>query len=437
MKLLPIALGVSLVVNAALLVANRAGGGAAARDGGAAANSAEGTGPRFLKPEGPATGESRAIAAAIQAGDLARLRDELRAAGVEEELVRAIVGARLWKNYEARHRALQPRHDPDRPWWKNDEDGQWGGQTREQREMARALREEQRAEMERLLGKDPRAAEANSWLARQYGFLPAGKREELQRLEQDYNELTNDLRREFRGFTLPSDIEKMRFLAEEKRRDLEALLSPAELEAFELRQSRTAQNLRWRMTQMDASEAEFRAIFELQRDFDDRFNEHDQFGNRLRTLGPDDWRARSEAEKAMREQIRAALGPERFADYVRSQDSDFQQLRNATRRFELPPDTPQRVFALRDEVPRRATAIADDPALSTEQKREALNRLAQEARAQVRGALGADVAEAFFKNNGMQWIGQLEQGTIITFDESGGTTRRRVDQPAPRPAAAR
>lgn len=437
MKLLPVLLGLSLAANAAMIVVKRSDGTASRAAAGdrAGAGAAEGgEAARFVAPQGPATGDGKAIASALQAGDLERLRDELRAAGVEEDLVRSIVGARLWKHYEARHKALQPKPDPNRPWWKNDEDWQWGGlgQTKEQREQARALREEQKAEMERLLGKDPNATEANPWLARQYAFVAPEKREELQRLEQDYNELANELRRESRGFTLPSDQEKMKFLEEEKRRDLASVLTPEEMEAYELRQSRTAQNLRWRMTQMDATEEEFRAIFEVQKDFDERFNEYDQYGMRTRTMTQDDWKARNEAEKAMKEQLKATLGQERYAAYLRSQDHDFQQLRNATKRFELPPDTPNKIYALRDEVPQAAAKIADDAALSGEQKKEALKKLVEETRERVRGTLGAEAADAYFKNNGMPWLNQMEQGTIVTFNEDGVQSHRRIEQAAPR-----
>lgn len=440
MKLLPVLLGVSLAANAALVLVSRTSGDAAdeataaaqARLAGGGDDAAAGS--RFVAPQGPATGDGKAIATALQGGDLERLRDELRAAGVEEDLVRSIVAARLWKRYEGKFKALQPAPDPNRPWWKNDEDGMWGGQTKEQREQSRALRDEQKAEMERLLGKDPNAPAANPWLERQYGFVPAEKREELQRLEQDYNELANEMRRESRGFTLPADQEKLRFLEEEKRRDLAAVLTPEEMEAYELRQSRTAQNLRWRMTQMDATEGEFRTIFEFQKEFDERFNEYDQFGNRTRSMSQDDWKARNEAEKAMKEQIKAALGQDRYAAYLRSQDGDYQQLRNATRRFELPPDTPNKIYALRNEVPQAAAKIADDAALTTEQKKAALKKLADETRARVSGTLGAEVAEAYFKNNGMQWLKQMEQGTIVTFNEEGGQSHRRIDQ-APKAVA--
>lgn len=438
MKLLPVLLGVSLAANAALLVvggadvfgAKKSAGGHAAAGGDGAASA-----PRFVKPEGPATGDGKALVAALREGDLERLRDELRASGLDEDSVRAIVSVRLWKRYESRMKELQPAPDPNSPWWKNDEDWQWGGagQTKEQREQARALRDEQRAEIERLLGKDPKAAEPNAWLARQYGFLAPEKREELQRLEQDYNELANDLRREARGFMLPSDQEKLKFLEEEKRRDLAAVLSPEELADFEMRRSRTAQNLRWRMTQMDATEAEFRTIFELQKDFDERFNEYDQYGNRTRTMTQDDWKARAEAEKAMKDQLRGALGAERYAAYLRSQDGDYQQLRNAVKRLELPSDTPDRIYALRDEVPRRAGLIADDASLSAEQKRAELKKLAEETRNRVGAVLGAEAAQVYLVN-GMQWVKQLENGTIVTFDENGGQSHRRVDQ-TPKPAA--
>jgi hypothetical protein len=213
MKLLPVLLGLSVAANAAFLLTIRedadrvrvspiAGSGERSTD-----TTRE---MRHEKPSGPATGEGAAIAESIRGGDLSRLRDELRAAGLDEDSVRMIVTARLWKRYEGRLKALQPAPDPNRPWWKNDDE--YRGQTREQREQARMVRDEQRAELESLLGKDPNATGANSWLARQYGFLPEEKREELQRLEQDYNDLANEMRRDARGFMLPSDQEKLRFI---------------------------------------------------------------------------------------------------------------------------------------------------------------------------------------------------------------------------------
>jgi hypothetical protein len=220
----------------------------------------------------------------------------------------------------------------------------------------------------------------------------------------------------------------MKFVMAEKRADLEALLTPEELKDYDLRQSRTAQNLRWQMTQMGATEAEYRAIFEIRKGFDEVYNDYDPFGGRMRANTPEDWKARAEAEKAMKAEIKVALGDARYAEYVRSQDNDYQQLRRAVERFALPADTPGKVYALRDEVPAAATKIANDASLTNEQKKAEVAKLAAVARDQVRGLLGAEVAEAYFEQNGMQWLQQLEQGTIITFDEDGGQQRRRLDQ---------
>ena len=436
MKLLPLLLGVSLAANAALLVTNRSGGVAGAKPEAAGSGRHEDAAVApVAKRSGPATGEGKAIAVAFNDGDVEALRDELRAAGVGEDLIRSIVSARIWKRYEERMKALQPKPNAKQNWWKNDEDWYWGGQTKEQRAAMKALQAEVKAENERVLGADPTGERENPWMERQYGFVSPEKREALQQLEQDYNELSNDLRRESKGFQMPSDAEKARFLQEEKRRDLAGILSPEELADYDRRQSRTAQNLRWQMTQMDATEEEYLAIFEIRKDFDEQYSDYDNFGNRLRGQdNPAQRQARADAEKAMRAQLKEALGPERYQAYIRSGDHDYQQLVSATKRFELPADTPAKVYNLRDEVPQAALRIADDTNLTPEQKKAELQKLADATRERVKGLLGGDVAQVYFDNNGMQWLRQLENGTIITYDENGGQQHRRVDQPVKPPA---
>lgn len=431
MKVLSILLALSLAANAGLWVF---GPGSRVLGGGGT------SGMRIMEQQadvvaGGAMAGGKAAAGATRAtlrevlrpGNEERLRDEMRAAGLDDQIVRAVVGALIWKRYEARMKALQP-NAPKTEWWKDGGDW-WGGQTKEQRAQMKALQAEIKAERLRLLGKDPEGDGAGTWLSRQYGFLPGEKREALQQLEQDYNELGNELREEMQGFTVPADAEKTRFLQEEKKRDLALLLTPQELEAYELRQSGTARNLRWQMTQMNATEAEFKAIFEIKKEFDDQFNEYDSQGNRIRNAKTEDRQAREAAEKAMKAQLKQALGPERYLDYLRSNDHDYRQLRAATKRFGLAPDTPNKIYALREQVPQAALKIADDPALTPEQKKAEVARLGADARARAKALLGADVAQAFFDQNGMQWVQQLERGTIITYDEEGGQKHRRLDEP--------
>lgn len=434
MKVLPLLLGVSLAANAALVVLqtrDTRDASPATTDGAASVASAP-----LPKRSVAASGEAKAIVAAIESGNVESLRDELSAAGLDDETVRDIVRARIQKRYEARFRALRS-NDADQEWWKNR--NWWDDQSKEQRAASKALQAEMKSEMIRVLGEDPMVAgmRDNPWMQRQYGYIPPDKRQALMELEQDYNELSQELNQETRNFRMPSDAEKTRYLDAEKRRDLAEILSPEELADYERRQSRTAQQLRWRMTQMDATEAEYTAIFEIQKDFDERYAEYDQWGNRMRQNQTQEEReARSAAEKNMKAEIRQALGDDRYKAYTRSQDHDYQQLTNATKRFELPADTPAKIYDLRDEVPLAATKIADDESLTPDQKKEELKKLAEATRDRVRGMLGAEVAQVYFdNNNGMQWVRQLEQGTIITFDADGSQKHRRIEQPPKKPAS--
>ncbi len=435
MKLIPVLLGISLVANAALLVLPRPGEAARARAAAPADSTITESVP-LPRGAGRATGGGAAIAAAFREDKLDVLRDELLAAGIDEDTVRDIVRARIQKRYEARMKALNTTPDGAAAWWKND-DG-WQSRTKEQRAAMRALQDELNAEHLRLLGESSLAANLrnNPWMERQYGFLPPDKREALLRLEQDYNELSQELNAESRGFRMPEDAEKARFLEEEKRRDLAEILGPEGFADYERRRSRTANNLRWRMTQMDATEAEYVAIFEIQKEFDDRHSNYDAFGNSYTDRStPEKREARAAAEKAMRAEIKDTLGAERYKTYVRSQDHEYQQLQNATKRFALPADTPARVFDLRDEVPQSALKIAENPNLSAEEKKAEVTRLAAQAREQVASLLGPDVAKVYLdQNSGMQWLRQLEQGTIITFTEDGGQTHRSLSSFQPKPA---
>ncbi|MEO0054239.1 MAG: hypothetical protein RLZZ50_186 [Verrucomicrobiota bacterium] len=435
MKLLPFVLGVSLAVNAALLVVNHSESGSktAATPGSGTFMSAAGSTSVAGKP-GRATGEAGAIARALNQGEAVTLRDELRAAGVDEDLVRMIVSSRLWKKREARLRELSFGANASKEWWKQ-EDWHYGRRNKAQRDEMRALQKEIKDEMERVLGPDPDPTESNPWLERQYGFLPPAKRDALIKIAQDYQDLQQELQEDMGEFRLPADQEKLKFLEEEKRRDMAAVLTPEELEAYEMRQSSTASQLLWQMTRMDATEEEYRAIYAIRREFDEANSTNDPFATR--SMGPDDWKKRNEAEKAMREQIKAALGEERYKVYTRSNQHEYQQLMGATKRFGLPGDTPAKVFDLRDEIGASGVRIADDKTLTPEQKGEALRRLADAGRKKLATLLGSEVAQAYKLNTGTRWLEDLEKGMVTTFGDDGSSNGLNVTIVSPKPPATK
>jgi hypothetical protein len=382
------------------------------------------------KPDPALTGD---IVAALKANDAEGLRDLLRTAGLPDETVRAVVSSTIWGRYRDRINILQPKPDPNAPWWKQEQDW-WGNKlTREQRAEMRRLQREATDESIRLLGpdKDPRSG----WQDPRFGFLTDAKRKDVQEIEQDYQDLLQEAQQDMQGFTLPSDVEKIRFLQEEKKRDIAALLTPQELADYELRMSPTAQQLRWKMAKFDGTEEEYRKIFAVQQAYDST-QQFDAWGNPLNTASQD-WEKHQQAQKQVNAQIKDALGSERYADYMRSQNHEYQQLATAAKRLSLPPETAIQVFNLRHELSSESQRIADNANLTTEQKKQALVALSKKTRDQVRASLGNEASEVYLKSS-MSWLNSLEHGNLVTFSEEGQHTGSRSlppdkKLPAPKP----
>ncbi len=440
MKALPLILSASLIANATLVAvvihhgsskANETSpSSATATSGATKPGSASAKRHLTLPPE---------LLEALNSNDPEALRDFLREAGLSDDIIRGVVGMQIWKKYEARFKALNPQSypDPNKPWWKDNRDqSRWnGGMTKAQREESRRLQREVRDETQRLLGPD---TTQNRWQDQRLGFLPDEKRQSLQQIQQDYQELMNEVQQDSQGFRLPSDTEKLRFLQEEQKRDIEALMSPEERQAYELRASPTAQQLRWKMTQYDATEEEYRAIFPLQKSFDDRYNkqQNDPYGYGDNVEHDQNyWKERQAAEKQLQDQIKTVIGEQRYADSLRLQDNDWRQLEAATNRLDLPADTPSRLYALRGTTASTVQQIADNPSLGADQKKAALAALANSTRDQIRASLGNEGAEAYFKNNGMGWLKELEKGNTITFrKDSAGYDTKALPKDAKKPA---
>lgn len=361
------------------------------------------------------------IAAILSGQDPARFHALLLAAGLDKDVRQQLVQALLWKQAEPRFRAIDPTYfggkGDDPTWWK-DSAVHETPELRKQRETVDQLQQELAEEVARITGVDPKAydPEDNVWLARQYAGLPREKAEALYRIDQDYQELESEIRRATEGFELASDREKLRLLKAERERDVAALLTPEERAAWELRSSPTAQQLRYRMGQLDATEDEYRQIYALQKIFDDRYNRDDQVGPYVDPSenDPDYWKRRNAEQEQLEERIRAIIGPERVAAAQLENNYDYTTARDAAARLGLPPETAKTIVALRAPAAAESRRIADDPALTSEQKSVALAALAAETREQVERSLGAEGAQAYFERNAMSWLKELERGDPVS-----------------------
>ena len=207
------------------------------------------------------------------------------------------------------------------------------------------------------------------------------------------------------GVQLASDKEQLRLLRAERERDIAALLSPDEKFAYEMRTSASGATVRSRYGDALESEAEFQKIFTLQKAFDDKFPREALTGR----ISPEVLRARSDADRQLDSDLRAALGDDRYAALRRASDPDLRNVENLATRLNLPATTTATVAATRDAYAAESQRINSDPSMPMPERRTQIQALATRAKAEVSRALGGEAADAYAQ--GSQWLNLLQSGT--------------------------
>ena len=350
--------------------------------------------------------------AALESGDnLATLIARLRAAGFPASTIREMVRTQINARYDARMRAITDP-DPNTPFWKLK--STFYGPADKRLEEYTALQRERSKLLRDLLG-DPFFAsdDVSTEQHRQFGNLSKTQIDQVQRIEDDYADMNAQVRAAMNGVTLPEDREKLALLAREKHADLAAILTPEELADYELRSSPLTNLLRNRLGGFDPTEAEYRGIFQAQQAFSDKLG-----GSAAVMSG--DYETRRAAQQQLNDQLKAALGDARYADYVRETSNEFQQLSRLAQRDNVPAATAIQAYNLRDNVAAQSTRIADDGALDADQKRAELRTLAQNTRDQILATLGPTVGPAYVKVAD-QWLKMVENGNAVTFSTNNAT----------------
>ncbi len=349
----------------------------------------------------PTSANSSALQAAFASGDV----NALVAAGVSPEIARELALARKLAQLAAKSRA-QANTSGDSKWW------------RMRANVLSAVREQQlaaRRELSEALlaafgddlglgGSDPG----------QLAFLSPAKRDALRRITQDYDEMMAKFGTG--GIQLASDKERLRLLRAERERDIAALLSPDEKLAYEMRSSPTSASVRSRYGDAIESEAEFQKIFALQKAFDDKFPREALTGR----ISPQVMRARSDAERQLDADFRAAVGDDRYTALRRAADPDLRNVESLASRLNLPASTTNTVAANRDAYAAESQRINNDASVPFPQRRTQIQELAARAKTDLTRSLGGEAAEAYAPNS--QWLNYLQNGMAYATTPQPGTT---------------
>lgn len=332
----------------------------------------------------------------LRSDDLPTLIANLRAAGFPEAQTRAIVAGILGERFAARRRELLNADETPKFWTARA--NQPGFDPAKQIEL-RSMAREHRELLKQLLGADATSEEQRWNLQRQYGPLPADKLDAVSRINSDYLELASQIQLEAAGMMLPEDRENLALLEQEKRKDLAAVLSPAELDTMDLYSSTTANVMRRNLAAFQPSESEFRTIFALQREFDEQFARPGGVG-----LLPSDDRAvqeRRAAEQKLGEQLRTALGEARYSEFQRAQDQGYRAAVRIAERYRLPVENANAVYSLQREAQQKLASLRGD--------RDAAAGYAREAAAKLTELLGAKGVEAYRQSPGSFWMRNLDR----------------------------
>jgi hypothetical protein len=372
--------------------------------------------------------KSASLWSRLQSEDLKTFAERLRAAGFPPATIRAIVDAELGHRFAPRLEELR-RVMRETPYWRGDNPF-YSGSNKLYESYSQINRERLRAVRE-VLGSDAYAfgtTDPTEAQRRQFGNLSPGKIEMVQRINDDYAEMISQVRASMQGITLPEDREKLALLEREKRADLAGILTPEELADYQMRSSNVTSRLRTALTIMDASEAEFRAIFQAHQAHAETL--FPTAGSGVTYSSNDPANPRMVASRQIQEELTGTLGADRYAQFQRANDREFQMLYQLSRTDNLPYETVVRAYDTRSNASAASAKIMDDPALTPDAKRAALKDLAQQSRTQILSTLGQTAGPSYAKS--AQWLNYLEQGRSFTVLPTGGISSRMV--PTPRPA---
>jgi hypothetical protein len=330
----------------------------------------------------------------LAADDLPTQRDKLQADGFPPAMIRAILSAQIRAGFAARRKAIEST-PADLPIWKV-----VSPDPATQAALRALAREEQQA-LKELLGPDREHGPAAA-LRRQFPDFSDDAIDQIAAIRERYDQQRSDLySARGTGGMLPDEQAKVEALEKAMRGEIAAVLSPQDFEHYELRNSNTANQLRNNLVAFDATEAEFRTLHRLQSAFDEQFRPR-------AGMSEEQMRARSEAQKQLNEQIKAAFGPVRFEEYQRATDYQYRQTTQLVARLELPPQTANQLYAVQKEFEQRRDDLfrnaARGPASSLIEQGKALE---QEAIARLAPLLGSTSRVDAYKQYGGAWLSSL------------------------------
>jgi hypothetical protein len=336
----------------------------------------------------------------LHSDNLDDLKHRLQAAGFPPKHIRMLLSLEIQDRMNAEREALIGKQE-NIPYWKNQT--RWPTTPEEQKRLLEHYRQARALEYQYVSGPDSLVddEEARNSARRRFGNLPLGKLQQLTTLQRD----AEDLRLQLQAATSNNNAmdreaqraaqETYQALEKEKMAQVAQLLTPAELEQYELHSDQAA-FLSARLSAFRPTEDEFKLLYALEKSSREAAAD--------KTLTSAQQAARREEQEAV---LLATLGPERADDYEAVRRGG-DQLPSLIARLELPLSTIGAINTVRTDINQRAQAIAKDPQLTAAQRNSQLVSLAAEANEKLTATLGSKRGyDAYMEMKG-DWVRELQ-----------------------------
>jgi hypothetical protein len=319
-----------------------------------------------------------------------------------EETIRDIIVADVNKLYRSKRDAING-DDGDYKYWKSENN--WDTKAgRERQKQFQALEKEKSALLVELLGVDP-TKERNKELGfldyweQRLSFLPEEKRTQAREVQESFQELKQEIYRD--AIYDADDWRKLRKIETDEMAKLATILTPEELEQYQLRNSHTADQLRSDLEGFEPTEDEFKEIFHLREArADELISSNDQDDKETQET-------RKKATEEINAQVKAQLGDARFAEYERAQDWSYKELARLTEKLELPKESAATVYDMKKVAEDQVKEIRSDKSLTPEQRTQALQAVREATEKAVATSLGGEKNFNRYKLLGGWWIFNL------------------------------
>jgi hypothetical protein len=193
--------------------------------------------------------------------------------------------------------------------------------------------------------------------------------------------------------------EQLRAIEKRKEEEVAQLLTPEELEQYNLWFSPTAYKVRDAFLTLEPNEEDFLALYRLESEFDAKWD-----GVEPATLTPEQQREMQEAQKNLEAGIREHLGPERYEKYLLTREPDFHQLQDTVAQFGLKPETVGNVYAVKRVLVDERKRVVDNRVLPAEQRQELLRALSEETERAMVETLGPKPYRYYLRSGAGKWI---------------------------------